>query len=93
MILVDGRVKPCGQSRTVPELGSIHHRSFESCWNGTGYQRLRRTFNEGTLPRTCMSCNFIRSNQTVTARLVYARQDALKHAGRIGAGEPALQPD
>jgi MoaA/NifB/PqqE/SkfB family radical SAM enzyme len=76
MILVDGRVKPCGQSRTVPELGSIHHRSFESCWNGTGYQRLRRTFNEGTLPRTCMSCNFIRSNQTGTARLVYARQDA-----------------
>jgi len=71
MILVDGRVKPCGQSRTVPELGSIHDRSFEQCWNGWGYQRLRETFNGGTLPRTCMSCNFIRSNQTGTARLVY----------------------
>lgn len=71
MILVDGRVKPCGQSRTVPELGSIHARSFEECWNGEGYQKLRATFNSGTLPRTCMSCNFIRSNQTGTARLVY----------------------
>ena len=71
MILVDGRVKPCGQSRTVPELGSIHARPFEACWNGAGYQRLRATFNSGTLPRTCMSCNFIRSNQTGTARLVY----------------------
>lgn len=71
MILVDGRVKPCGQSRTVPELGSIHARAFEQCWNGEGYQKLRATFNGGTLPRTCMSCNFIRSNQTGTARLVY----------------------
>ncbi|MDB5489497.1 MAG: radical protein, partial [Reyranella sp.] len=71
MILVDGRVKPCGQSRTVHELGSVLNRSFEECWNGDGYQRLRKTFNSGTLPRTCQSCNFIRSNQTGTARLVY----------------------
>lgn len=71
MILVDGRVKPCGQSRTVHELGSVLNRSFEECWNGEGYQRLRKTFNSGTLPRTCQSCNFIRSNQTGTARLVY----------------------
>jgi len=71
MILVDGRVKPCGQSRTVHELGSVLNKSFEECWNGDGYQRLRQTFNSGTLPRTCQSCNFIRSNQTGTARLVY----------------------
>jgi radical SAM protein with 4Fe4S-binding SPASM domain len=71
MILADGRVKPCGQSRMVPELGSIHDRSFEACWNSDGYQRLRRTFNGGTLPVTCQSCNFIRSKQLGTARLVY----------------------
>jgi radical SAM protein with 4Fe4S-binding SPASM domain len=71
MILVDGRVKPCGQSRMVPELGSIHDRSFEACWNSAGYQDLRGTFNGGTLPRTCQSCNFIRSKQLGTARLVY----------------------
>jgi radical SAM protein with 4Fe4S-binding SPASM domain len=71
MILVDGNVKPCGQSRYVPELGSIHDRSFEQCWNGDGYQNLRSTFNGGTLPRTCQSCNFIRSKQLGTARLVY----------------------
>jgi radical SAM protein with 4Fe4S-binding SPASM domain len=71
MILVDGRVKPCGQSRMVPELGSIHDRSFEQCWNSAGYQRLRSTFNGGTLPVTCQSCNFIRSKQLGSARLVY----------------------
>ncbi len=71
MILVDGSVKPCGQSRTVRQLGSIHDRSFEACWNGDGYQDLRRTFNSGTLPKTCRSCNFIRSKQLGTARLVY----------------------
>jgi len=71
MILVDGTVKPCGQSRSVKDLGSVHDRSFEACWNGDGYQRLRRTFNSGTLPRTCQSCNFIRSKQLGSARLVY----------------------
>lgn len=71
MVLLDGRVKPCGQSRTVHELGSVLDKSFEECWNGEGYRRLRETFNGGTLPRTCQSCNFIRSNQTGTARLVY----------------------
>jgi radical SAM protein with 4Fe4S-binding SPASM domain len=71
MILVDGNVKPCGQSRYVRELGSVHERSFEQCWNGDGYQNLRATFNGGTLPKTCRSCNFIRSKQLGTARLVY----------------------
>ena len=71
MILVDGRVKPCGQSRMVASLGSIHDRSFEACWNSAGYQGLRTTFNGGTLPLTCQSCNFIRSKQLGTARLVY----------------------
>lgn len=71
MILVDGRVKPCGQSRMVPRLGSIRDRSFFDCWNGSGYMRLRDTFNGGTLPKTCQSCNFIRSKQLGPARLVY----------------------
>jgi radical SAM protein with 4Fe4S-binding SPASM domain len=71
MILADGRVKPCGQSRMVPALGSIHDRSFEACWNSDGYQDLRGTFNGGRLPKTCQSCNFIRSKQLGTARLVY----------------------
>lgn len=71
MILRDGRVKPCGQSQTVPQLGSTNSMPFEACWNSDGYQRLRHTFSNGTLPTTCMSCNFIRSNQTGTAKLVY----------------------
>ncbi len=71
MILVDGQVKPCGQSQSVPELGSVHDRSLFDCWNSSGYQRLRSTFNQGTLPVTCRSCNFIRSKQLGTARLVY----------------------
>jgi MoaA/NifB/PqqE/SkfB family radical SAM enzyme len=71
MVLADGNVKPCGQSRYVRELGSVNERSFEQCWNGVGYQDLRATFNGGTLPKTCMSCNFIRSKQLGTARLVY----------------------
>ncbi len=71
MILADGHVKPCGQSRSVPELGSVLERSFYDCWTSPEYERLRAVFNGGTLPVTCRSCNFIRSKQLGTARLVY----------------------
>jgi radical SAM protein with 4Fe4S-binding SPASM domain len=71
MILADGQVKPCGQSRMVERLGNVNQQPFEACWNSDAYQELRGTFNGGTLPRTCRSCNFIRSKQLGTARLVY----------------------
>ncbi len=70
MILVDGTVKPCGQSRSVPDLGNVREQTFEEIWSGAGYQRLRRTFNEGILPDTCSGCNFIRSGQLGSARLM-----------------------
>lgn len=71
MVLVDGRVKPCGQSETVDDMGSLVDQSFDEIWNGPAYQRLRRTFASGTLPETCRSCNFIRSGQLGDAKLVF----------------------
>ncbi|WP_026374730.1 radical SAM protein [Aestuariibacter salexigens] len=70
MVLVDGNLKPCGQSRFVDDLGTLKEQSFEDIWSGSGYQRLRSTFNGGTLPKTCRSCNFIRSGQLGDAKLV-----------------------
>ena len=70
MVLVDGNLKPCGQSRFVDDLGTLKEQSFEDIWSGPGYQRLRSTFNGGVLPKTCRSCNFIRSGQLGDAKLV-----------------------
>jgi radical SAM protein with 4Fe4S-binding SPASM domain len=70
MVLVDGNLKPCGQSRFVDDLGTLKEQSFEAIWSGPGYARLRSTFNGGTLPKTCRSCNFIRSGQLGDAKLV-----------------------
>lgn len=71
MVLVDGRIKPCGQSETVEGMGSLYEQSFEEIWNGAAYQQLRQTFGSGTLPKSCRSCNFIRSKQLGDARLVF----------------------
>lgn len=70
MVLVDGTVKPCGQSRSVPDLGTLKTQDFDEIWSGSGYQRLRGEFNGGLLPKTCRSCNFIRSGQLGGARLI-----------------------
>ncbi len=78
MILVDGTVKPCGQSRSVPSLGNVKEKSFADIWSGQGYQQLRSTFASGTLPVTCRSCNFIRSGQLGGAKLIVRDQSGQK---------------
>jgi radical SAM protein with 4Fe4S-binding SPASM domain len=81
MVMVDGRIKPCGQSETVEKMGSLFEKTFAEIWSGPEYQELRATFNGGTLPKTCRSCNFIRSGQLGDAKLVFPGDEVVKPAG------------
>ncbi len=69
-VIIDGDIKPCCHSKSIPDMGNVKDEDFRDIWNGTSYQDIRNTFNSGVLPSTCRSCNFIRSGQLKSAKLV-----------------------
>lgn len=40
-------------------LGNLFTDSFDTIWNGASYKRIRDEFNSGTLPLSCLGCDFL----------------------------------
>ena len=61
----EGNVAPCCIN-PMYHLGNIYETgSLMAVWNGEPYQKLRREFYEGRLPRCCRNCQFL-LNHTLT---------------------------